>query len=193
MSIENLMFLISVWELHTSVSYQYMRIIYNPTWKIIYLLGHTQVKRMLNFDLDTDCKHQITKEMTHGRERDDRVLPLWFSSRTLNQERSSSMKPTSRPHLGGFYYSLPSLPPYFFKAHAFHLLRDLPTDIWPMAGYKWTLNSVNFCFQFSFQIQCNHFIETTPSWVSGVSITCARVSRLILNPGRKFIPYFPHY
>lgn len=74
------------------------------------MLGDFQVKRMLNFHLDTNCNHQNARETIHGSERDDLVLPLRLNNHTLNQEQMYSVKPTLWSLLGGLFFSFGEKP-----------------------------------------------------------------------------------
>lgn len=105
-----------------SVSYQYITIAQNQIWKFIHHFGELQVKAILSFYSGTDYNPQITKEMTHGSERNDLVLPLWCGNCILNQDQIYSMKPTPQLLLGPpCYCSLLFLPSHFFKAHIFFI------------------------------------------------------------------------
>lgn len=97
------------------------------------------------------------------------------------------MKPIPWPLLGGLllFSSLPTstyLKPIFLSVE-----RSSYCYLELLDSHKWTLSSANLCLWLLLQVQCSHF-ETIPSWISGVSITCAYVNQLVLHPGRKVIP-----
>ena len=82
----------------------------------------------------------------------------WLRNHTLNLEQLYPMKPTPWPHLEVLLL-FSSLPNFIFSQSPYVFIY-CKTSYWYLdllGSYTRTLNSMNFCFWFSFQLQGNHF------------------------------------